>query len=345
MKSEDSAAIPAKAEKRYDNIDKLKVLCAFLIVCIHAPFNGVLGEYFTALTRIAVPVFLIISGYFYKSSTVVKQIKKIALLFLEANILYFIFGLLIAALKGNCLIFIKETFTLKKILEFIILNEDPLQMHLWYLGAILYVLIIVMFLERAEERFGINIKRILFSSIPFFLIGDLVLGKYSILLLGHEKPYIIVRNWLFVGLPYFVIGMLLKEKETIIRKISKWKLLVVIAFSALTTLLERYLLVSNNYNAKRDHYISTTFLAVSVFLFYMYYVQSKESILSRLGRNDSTWIYILHPMVISVLRKAFEVIGVSKTINYIFPIVIFAVTALTVEVITMIKKKLSEHIS
>lgn len=39
---------------RADNIDILKAICAFLIVCIHAPFPGVIGEYFTALTRIAV---------------------------------------------------------------------------------------------------------------------------------------------------------------------------------------------------------------------------------------------------------------------------------------------------
>ena len=160
---------------------------------------------------------------------------------------------------------------------------------------------------------------------------------------GHEKPYIIVRNWLFVGLPYFSIGMLVKEKEALTKKIKKLILLIIIGVSVFTTLLERYLLEISACNAKRDHYLSTTFLAVSLFLFYMYYVQSKDTILSRIGRKDSTWIYILHPMVISVLRKAFEVIGVSKVINYIFPIVIFAVTALTVEVITTIRKKLSVH--
>ena len=66
---------------RADNIDILKAICAFLIVCIHAPFPGIIGEYFTALTRIAVPVFFMITGYFYldveKKNGEIRQIKKI----------------------------------------------------------------------------------------------------------------------------------------------------------------------------------------------------------------------------------------------------------------------------
>lgn len=43
---------------RAEQIDALKAVCAFLVVCIHAPFPGKIGEYFTSLTRIAVPIFL-----------------------------------------------------------------------------------------------------------------------------------------------------------------------------------------------------------------------------------------------------------------------------------------------
>lgn len=34
--------------RRFGNIDKLKVLCAFFVVCIHALFPDIIGEYFTA---------------------------------------------------------------------------------------------------------------------------------------------------------------------------------------------------------------------------------------------------------------------------------------------------------
>lgn len=53
-------------ENRAENIDILKAICAFLIVCIHVSFPGKVGAYFTALTRVVVPIFFMISGYFYK---------------------------------------------------------------------------------------------------------------------------------------------------------------------------------------------------------------------------------------------------------------------------------------
>ena len=92
-------------QSRADNIDILKATCAFLIVCIHVPFPGVIGEYFTALTRIAVPVFFMITGYFYfdveEKNGETRQIKKIFKLVLEANVLYLLWDSFYAVLSRN----------------------------------------------------------------------------------------------------------------------------------------------------------------------------------------------------------------------------------------------------
>ena len=68
-------------EKRNNSIDNLKAICTFLIVCIHVPFPGEIGAYFITLTRIAVPIFFMITGFFYLDIIFyhkeVKQIKKI----------------------------------------------------------------------------------------------------------------------------------------------------------------------------------------------------------------------------------------------------------------------------
>ena len=92
-------------QSRADNIDILKALCAFLIVCIHVPFPGKVGAYFTTLTRVAVPVFFMITGYFY-SDTVARhkekhQIKKILYLLVEANALFFIWNIALNVLRGE----------------------------------------------------------------------------------------------------------------------------------------------------------------------------------------------------------------------------------------------------
>lgn len=90
---------------RAKNIDILKAVCAFLIVCIHIPFPGGVGEYFTSISRIAVPIFFMITGYFYsdvtKKKREIQQIKKILKLVIEANLLYFLWSLFIAIANKN----------------------------------------------------------------------------------------------------------------------------------------------------------------------------------------------------------------------------------------------------
>jgi surface polysaccharide O-acyltransferase-like enzyme len=116
----------------------LKAICAFLIVCIHVPFPGRVGAYFTALTRIAVPVFFMITGYFY-SDTVARykekqQIKKIFCLVIKANILFFVWNVILDILRRDSIIsYVRAVFTGKNLLKFFLLNESPLAGHLWYL--------------------------------------------------------------------------------------------------------------------------------------------------------------------------------------------------------------------
>ena len=56
--------------KRNNGIDILRLLCAFLVVCIHARFPGVIGEYIKAIARIAVPFFFICSGYLFPANLI-----------------------------------------------------------------------------------------------------------------------------------------------------------------------------------------------------------------------------------------------------------------------------------
>ena len=57
--------------ERNKNIDILKAVCAFLVVCIHINFPGEFGEILKIVGTVAVPIFFMITGYFYN-----KTIKK-----------------------------------------------------------------------------------------------------------------------------------------------------------------------------------------------------------------------------------------------------------------------------
>lgn len=192
-------------EKRNNSIDNLKAICTFLIICIHVPFPGEIGAYFITLTRIAVPIFFMITGFFYLDIIFyhkeVKQIKKILKLLIEANVIFLIWNILCKVFCGkNIIHYLQSTITLKNIIKFVVFNESPLGVHLWYLGAVFYVLLIVFFLDK------LKLRKILYILVPFLLIIDLVFGKYSLIIFHHEFPYILVRNFLCVGIPYFCIG-------------------------------------------------------------------------------------------------------------------------------------------
>ena len=177
-------------------------------------------------------------------------------------------------------------------LKFIAFNESPLKGHLWYLGAILYVLIIMHIFDK------LKIEKCLVFAAPFLLMGDLILGKYSVLLLGREFPYILVRNFLFVGIPYFCIGRLIRNGFG--QKVKKKVLAIFLIVFSATSLLERFALVSLNVNSARDHYISTTLLAITVFLFTLQCHGSNKT-LALIGRKYSTWLYILHALLIGLI--------------------------------------------
>ena len=323
--------------RRYHSFDKLKVLCAFLIVCIHAPFPGIFGEYFIALARVAVPVFFMISGFFWKPENGKKQILKLLKLLVISNVIYFVFDF-VKSIRSGIVVYIHSTFTLGNLMKFVVFNHSPFAPHLWYLGAIVYVLVVFQLAEK------LRLRKVLLYITPVLLLVDLVLGKYSRLLFHREFAYVIVRNWLFVGIPYFAIGLVIREKRGWFKKHINGVMVAggVVVFS-ITSLLERYLLVTLDLNTRRDHYISTTFLAISVFLLFLFFVNNRDNLMSKIGRQDTTWIYILHYMIISLLGYAIRIVGMSYAYNIVKPVIVFVLTTVLVDVTFRIKAARGRH--
>ena len=153
------------AKSRYDGFDILKCVCAFLVICIHIPFPGVLGEYIKSLSRIAVPVFFMITGFFYRNiiikETEWKQIKKISLMLAASLLLYFLWDIFKLIIKSESFIeYIKNEISIKNIIGFALLNRTPFSIHLWYLSAILYILLISYFTCRLIIKERITLKYI-----------------------------------------------------------------------------------------------------------------------------------------------------------------------------------------
>ena len=191
--------------KRLYNIDSLKFLCAVLVVFLHVRAHY--QEYILPLTRCAVPCFFIISGYLVFSDEILKMeghlkrsIKKILWILLWSTVLFAAIRLLFAFKHSDF-----SFLSWRALGKFVFLNENPFSFHLWYISAYLYTLVIVLFMVlRGRLKW-------IYYAVPFLLLLDLCLGKYSLVLWHREFPFIWVRNFLCVGIPYFTIGMLIKR--------------------------------------------------------------------------------------------------------------------------------------
>ena len=278
-----------------------------------------------------------ITGYFY-SDTVARhkekhQIKKIGGLIIEANMIFFIWNIALNVLRReNIVAYIRSIFTGKKIIEFLALNESPLAGHLWYLGAILYVLVIVLLVDKP------NCRKLLYYLTPVLLIADLAFGKYSLLIFHQEFPYILVRNFLCVGIPYFCIGNLIREK----RCSEKWNrkmLQVLIVVFTITSLAERFVLVSAGLNATRDHYLSTTFLAICLFVYALKSNWHNKE-LTVIGRKYSTWLYIIHPIFITVFSIVTGKLGIKSIYRCVAPIVVYCATLVFLIILQKVKMEI-----
>ena len=339
------------AVKRYHGIDVLKFLCAFLVVCIHAPFPGVAGEYIVALSRVAVPVFFMITGFFYKDTAdnnkEIKQIIKLMKLIVFSTCLYFLFNISIGILKYIIENDFSLVFDAVKIIDkntlvnFIVFNDSPVASHLWYLNAIVYVLICVYFLRKC------NLFKVLYWLTPLLLCADLIFGKYSVVFWGRSFNILYVRNFLCVGIPYFTIGYIIRNlyEHGVFKKkqFNKRRLLIYLILCSVMCIMERYILIFFDVNATRDHYLFTTLLACALFIWSLSPFEvnnDKFKWISDIGKNDSLNIYIFHPIIIFVMEMISRILHVGKIYAVFAPVIVFSIAVIVSKLYRYIMRKL-----
>ena len=314
------------AKKRFDGLDILKCIGAFFIIVIHIPFPGEVGGYIDALARFAVPVFLMITGYFYtgvvqRNRTGV-QLKKVLFLVLGANLLYLAYECGTALVRHTLSQTVKQFFTLSSLRDFLLFNQSPFHSHLWYLNALLYVLVIVELLRRFVPRW----KEVLWCSAPVLLIALEVL----LLLFGESQPLWMFRNFFFIGIPYFAIGLFLYHHQDFLAKCHSRRLLVGLAviLSLAAVMLERYLVAKAQPGFVREHYLATTFFAAGLFILFSdpRWNEVGLKLIKTVGRKYSMMVYIIHPIFKVLFIGAMSRLHLQSVSPYVSQAAVFIIS-------------------
>lgn len=295
-----------KQQARRPGLDVLKCIAAFFVVCIHCgPYSasGTSGTDLAtlglnALTRMAVPAFFLITGYYYpdmlRRGKIGKQMSKILRIIIAASMFYLLFFASGYLLKGDVSEWLANTFTYRRFVEWLVLNVPFSTVVLWYLWAILYVLGIMWSIDRLGWW-----KRL------FPILGGVILCAV-ILNFVWQSEIPITRNFLFYGLPFVAAGRLLREYN-VLERLQKYSntllwgaFFICLALSFTESLI--LLKVGNSPSGgNRSFYLFTLPMSAIAFLLALRIPASRWSELpARIGRKHSALIYILHPMIISV---------------------------------------------
>ena len=324
--------------RRNNCVDILRIVSAFCIISLHN-FSGSghpFGEELTAMARFAVPLFFMISGCFaaaFDPPRRVKQIKKLLFLTVASNLGYFLYRLCEAAgqyLPG----FFAEKFAVKPFLDFFLLGESSVASHLWFLSALLYVVILDHLLLSRLQRLKHG-RAVTAAVAAALLVGGLLYYHINTTVLHRELPWQNYRNFFFLGLPFYLFGKLLPDSGLMKIKLNVPALIGFLAVLFGTCLGEYWLL------GTKEIYLSSIATALVLLSFALQHPMEHAGKWARAfaaaGRNYALPVYVVHIFMLDKVRGVyFSYVpwGTYKPGFYFIPLVVMLLSLLAAWVYT-----------
>lgn len=294
-----------KEAKRYDAINILRIVCAYLVVVIHLMAFQSLGDRATYVTsdficRISVPFFFITSGYFFylkvnKEGYLKKYVMKLIKIYVIATIVYLIVFIPFIPFMYQMFVEGGIGFTLKLFLI------NSISGAMWYFPAlIISICVVYLFLKKDL------VKPLIVTSIILLLIGLMGDSYYGLI---KDTPFIHIingynfifdntRNGITFGVPFITIGVLI-NKYKINEKVKK-PLIFLTSFFIIYG-LEVYFLIHNGIAQDYNIYFSEALVVPIIFIIAL---NSKVKISDKASsymREMSVWIYVFHSLIPTIL--------------------------------------------
>lgn len=275
------------------NTDILRLIAAFMVVAIHTYPLSFLSDnidylFTRILFRVAVPFFLMITGYFILAKkdkkVLIEYTKKILVLYIISIVIYLPINVyngyfhninLFSLIKDVCL---TGTFY-----------------HLWYFPATVIGLWVSFFLLNK-----LSLKKSLIITSVLYLIGIFGDNYYNLI---SSLPFInsiykgiffifdYPRNF-FLAPIFLIMGYLLKINKS---KLTHKKLLAIIF--TITMLIEGLICLKFNLYRHNSMYFS---LIPLMYILFSLITENKNT--NKDIRSISTYIYIIHPFFIVIMH-------------------------------------------
>lgn len=282
---------------RNSALDFAKFSCAFMVVAQHSNFFIDINHLVNYLTingffRVAVPIFLLISGFYFFKIKNFLQLREVVQRLL---ILYFFWNLIYLPFWFNNGHGVLEN--LKNFMFYIVLGYR----HLWYMSGLIAALLILYLIRNAN------------SFLMFFLVFALYVfgvfiqyaGNYNIfqndLLNSYANLNWVHRNFLFFCFPFLALGFLISKHMCVINIYKRW-IVISIAPLLFSLFLESFL----NYSSVGrvggfDNYISLFFVCPALFYVMTVFFQNFRFSQTNDLSVYSSGVYFVHMIFIFFL--------------------------------------------
>lgn len=298
-------------QTQYGGLDAFKILAALLVVAIHtSPLTTYTpdGDFLLtrSLARVAVPFFFMVTGHFVLGgvlegkapfSPLWRQVKKILRLYLIAVLLYIPVG-----------IYAGHYQDLTPLSALRLLVFDGTFYHLWYFPACATGLVLLFLLARVVRGKGLVAVVAVLYLIGLF--GDSYYGLSAMLppvAAAYEAGFQVfsyTRNGLFMAPIFLLMGAKLGRKPSPVPAAVNG---LGLALSLVLLSAEAFLL---RHFALQRH--DSMYLLLPVVMVFLYRLLLAWKIQAPTAcRTLSTWVYILHPAMIVVIRGAAGAVGLT----------------------------------
>lgn len=280
---------------RNASLDALRVLSLFGIVTLHVAGGGFadnkpLGFVVDELSRFAVPVFFLMSAYFWKDPDLAAPLRltgKVARRVMPAFAIVLVLTIALRLLEGG-----RPGFELTPEGLLLLLWSGGPAFHLWFLPALVLGSAVVAMLMKLT-----GLRWTIVMTLALYGIGTLI-GAYSRPLFGHGFPFWMDRNGLFFAPVFLVAGIVLRRHRTALAGLPVPAIVAALVLFAALHLAEGYFVVGR-YALGHDYSLATLGYALSVAVLFMR-IELTSPLWSILGQA-TFGAYLIHLLVLKVL--------------------------------------------
>ena len=321
-------------KKREYSFDILRIISMFMVIVVHVSnvysrSFGIIGNksffislVFNTISRISVPIFLMISGALlfnrsFNKKKYFQRIIKFILLIIVWDIFYLIWEYY----------YLNITYTKLYMLIF-----TPYRAHLWFLYTILILYIIQPVLKLIFDKISNNFKFILL--IMWFLFSTLSIINYNI------ANYFTIFSYM----GFFIIGNYLYTyiKDRDLTKYNWFLIISIVCLITTSVLLNYFSSVKRNYFYNIFFAYRTPFIILSSFAFFILVVYKKKKDIKNkfiLMLSDvSLGVYLIHGVFLDITVKVFSYQLINSLIGIpTFSLIIFIFSVISVYILKKIK--------